>query len=257
MISLISLLVIIVLSISVIRVGAAALELTGLSPEVAAFQAQSAFSGAGFTTSESESIVSHPLRRRITRVLILLGSAGLSSSIATLILTFLNREGGQSWLKLLILVGGIALIYALSRSRVIYRFMRKIITRLLERWTELRIVDYQQVLGLSKGYTISRMKVKENSWMSNQLLKNLRINLEGAVILALYRVQDGEERFIGAPTGDTVIRPGDTLICYSRNSVSRSLHEREKGAAGDLEHHDKTKEEQSRARERELRDGFE
>jgi hypothetical protein len=47
MVPLISLLVIIVLSISVIRVGAVALELTGLAPEVAAFQAQSAFSGAG------------------------------------------------------------------------------------------------------------------------------------------------------------------------------------------------------------------
>ena len=40
-----------------------ALKLNGLSAEVATFQAQSAFSGAGFTTSESEAIVSHPLRR--------------------------------------------------------------------------------------------------------------------------------------------------------------------------------------------------
>lgn len=47
------------------------LELTGLSPKVASFQAQAAFSGAGFTTSESESIVIHSLRRKIIRILIL------------------------------------------------------------------------------------------------------------------------------------------------------------------------------------------
>ncbi|MBU3958657.1 MAG: potassium transporter TrkA, partial [Candidatus Omnitrophica bacterium] len=65
MIPLFGLLTIIVLSIIVVRFGAIALELTGLSPEIASFQAQSAFSGAGFTTSESETIVTHPLRRRI------------------------------------------------------------------------------------------------------------------------------------------------------------------------------------------------
>ena len=84
MVALISLLVIITLSIVAVRIGAIALELTGLSPEIASFQAQSAFSGAGFTTSEAEVIVSHPVRRRIVRILILFGSAGLTTSIATL-----------------------------------------------------------------------------------------------------------------------------------------------------------------------------
>ncbi|MDF2957610.1 MAG: PhoU and TrkA_C domain-containing protein [Candidatus Alkanophagales archaeon MCA70_species_1] len=68
MIALFGLLVVIVLSV-VVRIGAIALELTGLSRDVAAFQAQSAFSGVGFTTSESEFIASHPVRRRIVRIL--------------------------------------------------------------------------------------------------------------------------------------------------------------------------------------------
>jgi len=73
MVALFSLLIIISLSIIVVRVGAVALELTGLSSEIASFQAQSAFSGVGFTTTESEALVSHPVRRRIIRGLILLG----------------------------------------------------------------------------------------------------------------------------------------------------------------------------------------
>jgi hypothetical protein len=59
---------------------------------VAAFQAQSAFSGAGFTTQESETIVTHPLRRRIVRLLILLGSVGISSS-------FLGAPRGDTVLR--------------------------------------------------------------------------------------------------------------------------------------------------------------
>lgn len=72
MIAVIGLLIIILISIIAIRIGSIALELTGLSPEIASFQAQSAFSGVGFTTEESEAIVIHPLRRKIIRVLILL-----------------------------------------------------------------------------------------------------------------------------------------------------------------------------------------
>ena len=95
MVAIAGLLTIVILSVTVIRIGSIALELTGLSPEVAAFQAQSAFSGTGFTTSESDSIVTHPVRRKIVRILILFGSVGLTSTIATFLLTFLV-ESNQS-----------------------------------------------------------------------------------------------------------------------------------------------------------------
>ena len=68
MYALISLLIVIVVSIIIVRIGAVALEMTGLSRELATFQAQSAFSGVGFTTSESEHVVSHPVRRKIIRL---------------------------------------------------------------------------------------------------------------------------------------------------------------------------------------------
>ena len=55
-----SLLVVIVISLMVTRMATIALTATGLSRESARFQARSAFSGAGFTTSESEAVVRHP-----------------------------------------------------------------------------------------------------------------------------------------------------------------------------------------------------
>jgi len=78
MIALISLLVIITVSLIVIRMGAVALSMTGISEDMAVFQAQSAFSGVGFTTKESESVVNHPVRRRIIRLLMLMGNAGIT-----------------------------------------------------------------------------------------------------------------------------------------------------------------------------------
>ena len=81
MVPLISLMIIILFSIIVVRIGTVALEMTGLSREVARFQAQSAFTGTGFTTAESEHVVSHPARRRIIRILIFIGNAGVISAI--------------------------------------------------------------------------------------------------------------------------------------------------------------------------------
>jgi len=89
-ITIITLLLVVLISAIIVRIGAVALEMTGLSRDVAAFQAQSAFSGVGFTTSESEYVVSHPVRRRIIRILMLLGSAGVTSAIATLVLSFVG-----------------------------------------------------------------------------------------------------------------------------------------------------------------------
>ena len=114
MIALISLLIVILFSIIVIRIGAVALEMTGLSKETAAFQAQSAFSGTGFTTSESEYVVSHPVRRRIIRILIFVGNAGVASAIATLVLTFVGQSKEEATIRFIWLIAGLLALYLLG-----------------------------------------------------------------------------------------------------------------------------------------------
>src|SRR4030042_4670856 len=75
--------IVLVISFIVVRIGAIAFQLTGLEWSLAKFQALSCFSGTGFTTKESELIVSNPQRRKIASVLIVLGNAGLVTLIAT------------------------------------------------------------------------------------------------------------------------------------------------------------------------------
>ncbi len=55
MVALSSLIFVMFLSLIVVRIGAEALTLTGLSRQEAKFQARSAWTGTGFTTSEAES----------------------------------------------------------------------------------------------------------------------------------------------------------------------------------------------------------
>lgn len=176
MVALFSLLIILLLSIIAVRIGAIALELTGLSPEIASFQSQSAFSGVGFTTQESEAIVTHPLRRRIIRILIMLGSAGVTTSIATLVLTFVGETGRDLFIRGAALLIGVLVIFLLARSRHIYVLMRRIISKALVKWTTLRIFDYEQILGFSEGYSISRITIRSDSWLVDKKLSELRLD---------------------------------------------------------------------------------
>ena len=74
-------LIVFTLSLVVIRIATVGLTLTGVSKDLAQFQALSAFTGSGFTTKESENIVNHPLRRRIAMHLMLLGHVGIVAVI--------------------------------------------------------------------------------------------------------------------------------------------------------------------------------
>ncbi len=236
MIALISFLLVILFSIIVVRIGTVALKMTGLSRDIAAFQAQSAFSGVGFTTSESEYVVSHPVRRRIIRILMLLGSAGLTSAMATLVLTFVGQTPQEMAIRGLWLLVGLIALFVFARSKLIDRGLSWLIERALEKFTNIRLYDYEELLGLSRGYTVMQFKVREGSWLSGKKLRELRLADEGVLVLGIYRRANGKEIYIGAPRGDTIIKVGDTLICYGPEETLVNLVYRIKGPRGDKEH---------------------
>ena len=121
------------LSLIITRLATSALALTGLSHEAARFQARSAFTGTGFTTSEAEKVVDHPVRRRIILLLMTARSAGLVTIIITLILSFGTGAGRSQLLRLLGLAGGVAVLWLISGSKQVDRYLERIIERALAR----------------------------------------------------------------------------------------------------------------------------
>ena len=212
MIAVISLLIVVVFSFLVVRVGAVALVMTGVSEDVAQFQALSAFSGAGFTTSESESIVSHPARRRVITLLIRLGSAGLVTAISTLMLSFVGA-GQAAPERLLVLFLGLLAILWLAKSRTLNRALTPLIRRALARYTTLDLRDYAELLNLQKDYSIVEIDIVPDSWLADNQLGQLELPAEGVRVLGVMRF---EGDYIGAPPPDLYLRPGDRLIVYGR-----------------------------------------
>lgn len=81
----VSIVVLFAISSTIVRVAGVFLEHTGIPRYIARLQAMSALSGTGFTTTESELIVQTPERRKILMILIITGSIGLASVVATLV----------------------------------------------------------------------------------------------------------------------------------------------------------------------------
>lgn len=153
MIPIITLLIVIFVSLLLTRIATVALTHTGLSRESAKFQARSAFTGVGFTTSESEKVVNHPTRRRILLLLMLLGNAGVVTAVAALIVSFINLEhSGTLFWKLVLLISGLVLLWALANSSWVDRRMSVLISKALKTYTRISVQDYAGLLRLARGY---------------------------------------------------------------------------------------------------------
>lgn len=234
MISIVTLLVVLTLSILLTRIATVALTHTGLSRESAKFQARSAFTGVGFTTSESEKVVSHPVRRRILLMLMLLGNAGIVTAVSTLIVSLINinRSDTLIW-QIALLVTGLILLWSLASSKWVDRHLSNAISKLLKSHTKLSVQDFSKLLHLAGDYQISELQVRQDDWIAGKPLSALGLREEGIIVLGINRI-DGT--YIGAPNGSTLIKEDDVLIIYGRANVIKQLDRRSAGFIGDLEH---------------------
>ena len=226
---------VVALSVLITRVATVALTLTGLSRESARFQARSALSGAGFTTSESEQIVNHPVRRRIIMTLMLMGSAGVVTVIATAAVSFSGiesgRELGQSALTLVV---GLGLLLWASTSRAVDRALQPVIHRLLRRYTDIDTRDYARLLHVAGDYSVMEMVVERSDWMCDRDLAELRLSDEGVLVLGIQRADAGA--YVGAPKGWTTIHAGDVMILYGEDERLAELDVRKAGLFGEAAH---------------------
>ena len=228
MIAAASVLFILGVSLLITRIATVALQLTGVSKANARFQARSAFTGVGYTTSEAEHVVSHPVRRRIVMLLMLLGNVGLVSLMSTVVVSFLAADESRLWSRAGLLAGGLLLLSFVARSKWIDRRLSSVISWALSRWTDLDTRDYVNLLHLADGYGVTEVTVQRGGLLDSISVVDAGLQQMRLQVLGVQRVDGSYE---GAPSADSILKPGDLLFLYGRNrEVSEFCAKRAKAA---------------------------
>ncbi len=238
MIAVLTVLLVLCVSLVVVRVATVGLAMTGLSRDLAQFQALSAFTGSGFTTRESEDIVNHPIRRRIVMHLMLLGNAGMAIVITSFVASVLRSESDDSWtsslgFRLTILAIGALLLLVLANTRWLERINWKVGSWALQHWAHIDVQDYTNLLHLSRNYRVCELRVHAGDWLAERTLVELQLANEGVLVLGIER-RDGA--YVGAPRGQTRVESGDQLVLYGRDDALNDLGKRQAGLEGNMHH---------------------
>lgn len=242
MAALITLVATLTISLLVTRIGAVALMLTGMAQDVARFQARSAYTGVGFTTSESEQVVNHPVRRRILATLMLTGNVGIAVVIASMMATFAEGGTGNSWwLRLFILSSSLLVLWIVGTQRFVDQSLERIIEWALRTWTHLDVHDYTSLLHLGDGYVVFEITVNEGDWVADKSLAEATLSGEGVLVLGIHR-KNG--KYVGSPSGKSKVLVGDTLTVYGPQERLEELDLRKQGFEGDRAHREAIQEQQ-------------
>jgi hypothetical protein len=222
-------LVVAVITLAFGQLATGALIATGVPPEIAAFQARSAFSGAGFTTTEAENVVNHPARRRIIATTMFAGSLGTPTLVVTVLLGFIAPGPGSTIERTLALLSGAFLIV----MSVLNRPVRRWLVRVGNRYTDRRLrpalgSGAEEILSLGDGFVIDAIRLDVDPEPTARSLRSLAHALPGITVLGIR--SNGSYR--GEPPVDHELHAGDELIVHGhRDRIAALLAHRAPGDA--------------------------
>jgi hypothetical protein len=212
------LLIIIIISYCIVRSGAIALEMTGVSIHIARFQALSAFTGTGFTTQETEIIVNHPIRRKIISFLMILGNAGIVSIIGAFIFSF-GETGSFNPLFTLIIIVAVACLYKIAVHRTVDTKLSETIRQNLRTRLHIEKVLIEEIIHQPEGYGVASVIIAKGSRIAQHTLEDLGLKDSKIIVLSIER----EGSIIPQPVSETQINEDDRLICFGKFDLIRQL----------------------------------
>jgi len=204
---------VILISILVVRAGGIALRMTGLDENTANFQALSAFTRAGFTTKESETVIAHPQRRVIITWLIVIGNAGIVAAIVTGSASLATSSDYRLAIDIAALLVGVYLIYKLAKHTGITRRWENLVENRLVRGSFFIGLSYvEHLLHLADGYGVARTAITEKSRVSGSSITDSGLADRELIVMAIKRAGI----WMSSPKPQEIITEGDVLIIYGK-----------------------------------------
>jgi len=217
-----SIFVLLSISVFIMRIASVALRLTGMSEDSARFQALSAFTGTGFTTTEAESIVNYPLRRRIISLLMIIGNMGLVTVFATFVVSLISTDGEMEAViqQITWLIGMLILFWFLMLNSYIDRLICSLISKFLQSKSILGKRHFHRMLQVGNGYSVSEHRISQTSKERGYSVNKNELEQLGLSALAV-RTSDG---IISSDFSSSEnLQTGDVLVLYGRDDGHETL----------------------------------
>ena len=213
MIGVLSFLLLILVTIVINQIAGILLEQTGIDRSRAVLESLSAWTTCGFTTSGSEEIVSHPVRRHIIMTLMFFGHAGIAAAGATLILGFIKHGEAHDKIgvKLPILVVGLIILAVVRQSNWLYRLTVKVSPMILRHIKNKEHTDKVKWLGqLAGNCRIAEIFIDEEHPALKEHLSDLPFDDFKIQLLGMIDPKDNFE----PGESSKKLQPNDKLVTF-------------------------------------------
>ncbi len=204
--------------------------LTGLPAEKARFQVISLLTGTGFTTRESEIVMSSRKRRRLARITMLFGYVFNITIVSAFINVFLSMkviEVGYELFSFLLPLGTIALIFVFMRVPKIHAWgenlLRRIADRIFDRKETFNAIMLVDNIGSESIAQVVLRHIPEE--YRGLTLAETGLRAETGILVML--VGRGSGKPVAA-RADTVFEAGDKLTVFGDyQTICKTFHARE------------------------------
>lgn len=215
-------LVVALVSLLFTRMATGFLIATGMPPKVAAFQARSAFTGAGFTTTESESVVNHPIRRRVISTTMFVGNLGIPTLVVTVVIGLVAPSTTQLTTRMLVLIGGIAVLLVLAFSRPVTGFFVALGRRTANPMITAALREGEADVLLALGSDVDVIAVSLGADLPFRNLRGLQHALPRVRVVGVQPDGSPDTFVLHEPT-DMALGQGDRVVLVGHRDVLADL----------------------------------
>ncbi len=204
--------------------------LIGLPEEKARFQVISLLTGTGFTTRESEMILSTRSRRRLARITVLFGYVFNITFVSTVVNVFLSAGTGglgSSVLSMLIPLAALAAVLSLSRTRDVRVWLDRKIERAADKFGSNRTLNSVMRIDELGAQNICRVSLKfVPEELEGRTLSQLALKPKHKILVLMVEHADRSSEDPGAKT---VFQPGDRVtVCGDYRRICQVFQARER-----------------------------
>ncbi|MGL5001125.1 MAG: TrkA C-terminal domain-containing protein [Cetobacterium sp.] len=204
--------------------------LTGLTEETARFQVISMLTTCGFTTSESELIISSRKRKKLAFITILFGYIFSVTIVSMIINFFMRLKDENSFLMIVKIIIAIIFLIIIGYSLFKVNFVKNNFDQFISK-IGIKIMFKNQhnpimVLGVFKSEVIAEVSITNiPEELMNKKLKNsyVRSNYNLQILTVIKENKNTEP-----VTGETILENGDKIIVFGNLKNIKKLFIKEK-----------------------------